>query len=52
MIYYKGFDEVTDYNTAYVTDINLEYGVIYVRQNIFGEDIVYKTDIEDVKKVD
>ena len=52
LIYYKSFNKVSNYNIAYVKDIDLEYGIIYVRQNIFGEDIIFKLGIVDVKKID
>lgn len=39
-------------NIAVVEDMDLECGIAYIRQNIFGEDIVYKIDIEDIPKVD
>ena len=43
---------VDEANTATVVDIDFECGILYLKQHIFGEDMVYKIDVEDVKKVD
>lgn len=47
------FEGIVDESSiATVVDIDLDYGIIHLKQNIFGEDTVYMVDIEDVKKVD
>lgn len=52
--YYNNFvvDSINESNIAIVENIDLEYGIVYIKQNIFGEDIVYKIDVEDIKKID
>lgn len=41
---------VDESNIAIVEDVDLDCGILYLKQHIFGEDIVYMSDLEDVKK--
>lgn len=44
--------KITEEDKAIVENIDKEYGIATIKQNFFGEKIIYDIDIKDIQKLD